>query len=478
MRADVGRFAAIVPRRYRAVGRSSFWPRRTARHRRFGQLTVGGSVAVVGHQASRRIRARRQPHGARRGRRGRREHTPGEAVGVSGWRRRWLYAMVGLAVVAVPVLATRSPTAAAVIPAPDIDAPALGQEAVDLEARMAVHLFAGQVLGDTFATAQKDPTQIVGTSGGGDSALWSGVYLAAESFRYAVAKRAVAVAHTGNVRHAAEAELAAAKARIDDLAFSAHRRISISGDWKATPCSADHVPTVGDANQSCGLADSQAGAAFRQCQPVGVPAYVQDQSPSRPAMIFGPIRWHEDGKDYYCEDGSSRDVYAGTTYGLLTAFDLVGPDDAVLRDRIRDDVISMTSYLVSHGWSVVRPHTTVSTSGSENFVFPLFVINPEPRLNMMTAARHVADVAGTPADQAQWDALYDTELALDGPQLPGEFELAIASPHNSYYNFNLNHLTALNTIRLAPNPVARDYLARQYAIIDAPTRDDIHAHYE
>ena len=60
--------------------------------------------------------------------------------------------------------------AAAVVPAPDIHAAPLGQEATQLEARMAVHLFAGQVLGDTFATAQKDPTQIVGTSGGGDSA--------------------------------------------------------------------------------------------------------------------------------------------------------------------------------------------------------------------------------------------------------------------------------------------------------------------
>src|SRR5439155_187934 len=132
--------------------------------------------------------------------------------------------------------------------------------------------------------------------------------------------------------------------------------------------------------------------------------------------------------DYFCEDGSSRDVYAGTTFGLLTAFDLVGPDDAVLRNRIRDDVISMTSYLVSHGWSVVRPHTTVSTSGSENFVFPLFVINPEPRqlaiehLTDWITYRNTSDQAVTNSTRCGVDLTCvgagDVDLHVETPQGP------------------------------------------------------------
>ena len=53
------------------------------------------------------------------------------------------------------------------------------------------------------------------------------------------------------------------------------------------------------------------------------------------------ITWrHGHGGRYYCETSPSRDTYAGLVFGLLTAFDMVGPDESVLRAQIRDDVLA------------------------------------------------------------------------------------------------------------------------------------------
>jgi hypothetical protein len=62
-----------------------------------------------------------------------------------------------------------------------------------------------------------------------------------------------------------------------------------------------------------------------------------------------------------------RDSYAGTLYGLMHAYDLVGADDAALREQIRGDVLVLAGRLVRYGWSFPRPLGNVrrpSTSGS------------------------------------------------------------------------------------------------------------------
>ena len=362
-----------------------------------------------------------------------------------------------------------------------LGAPALTDEAVDLEAKMVDHLWYGQVQGVTFDSPEQLPGHVVGLHEGGDSALWSGVYLAGESFRYAVAKRSLAEARGQPAVSDAQAELAAAKARVDTLVWSAHRRINISANWDPEPADPSRSPLDGGLG---GVVHGEAGAAFRECFPTGVPAWQQDQTPSPRSYTFGPMAWDDRGDPdgvisgtWYCDDASSRDVYAGTTFGLLEALDLVGPDDHQLQRLVGNDLMLMTDYLVRHGWSVVRPHTRVSTGGSENFVFPLFVINPEPRLNMTQAARHAAQVVGTAADQAKWEAVWHEELATQGPWLFPEALIAIEQP-DTYYNFNLNHLTFYNTIREEQDAATRDLIERAFSVIDATTRDDINAHFE
>src|SRR5205823_14892638 len=55
--------------------------------------------------------------------------------------------------------------------------------------------------------------------------------------------------------------------------------------------------------------------------------------------------------------------------------------------------------------------------------------------------------------------------------------IAIEQPE-TYYNFNLNHLTYYNTIREEHDQATKDLISRAFSIIDATTRDDFNAHFE
>jgi len=354
---------------------------------------------------------------------------------------------------------------------------ALIAEGLTLEARVPVHLLYGQMFGTSFATPDREPGQEVALSGKGDAGLWSGVYLAAESFRYAVARKHIA---DGDDVAAWQAQLDEAKARIDLMVAANHIRANIARNWASEPMDASRAPADGPEG---GVFHGEAGLLFRNCFPDSAQPWQQNFDPkTRHRQVFGPLAWDEpnpwNAKNFYCEDAASRDTHAGTFFGWLTAFDLVGPYDPDLRDLIRDDVLTVTGYIASHGWSIFHPYSRVQTSGSENFIFPLFAINPQPRIALAQAARHVADLAGDHVQQATWDAWYAEELATMGPNLATEYLLAIQSPHNSYYNFNLNHITNFSAIREEPVAAIRDYLKRTFAIIDATTRDDVNAHFE
>jgi len=361
----------------------------------------------------------------------------------------------------------------------DVD---LAAAAAALESLMDDHLWFGQVTGASYGDEAKTPGNVVGLHGTSDSALWTGVYLAGQAARLEVA------AATGD-----DAGASAALARIREISDGLHRNITISQYWTpATECDAETLPTlpgittkpsVDGPRESCGVtADGvttgEPGRLFRACFPEGFPMQAQDPD-TRPPMIFGPIPW-EDGQGWFCEDGTSRDQYAGVTFGLTAALDAIAgqPELADLAHQIASDLMAMTGYLVRHGWSVVYPHTRVHTGGSENFVFPLFVQVPTARLNMAVTARHAAHVAGTVEEQAFFDAVWHEEWAHFAGAQVGENLLAVQSPHNSYYVFNLAHLTSYDIMRYAPDAATRQLEKGYFAVIDETTRDDVNAHFE
>jgi hypothetical protein len=158
-----------------------------------------------------------------------------------------------------------------------------------LEEGIPDHLWYGQIFLDIrFATADRIPGQVVDIGPvAADSAIWSGHYLAAEAFRYAVARDKKANAKNYGQSVVWGHEMARAKQRVDLLAAGAHRNINISKNWKAQEL---YSPAF----------DGEAGMLFRNSFPAGVPTWQQNQGPNRDNRIFGPILWDDGTTMRHC----------------------------------------------------------------------------------------------------------------------------------------------------------------------------------
>jgi uncharacterized protein (TIGR03437 family) len=152
----------------------------------------------------------------------------------------------------------------------------------------------GTILEPTYASATSN--QIVDYTDCGDSALWTGAYLAAEAFRYNVTQSADAL---NNVRIA----LAGLKALID-----------VTGDNRLARCMA--------------MANSPYAAS------------ISSQESSNRIKQNPPWIW---------VDNTSRDQVVGAFFGLGAAFDLV--NDAAVRSGISDVATRLLGFIAGHQWS-------------------------------------------------------------------------------------------------------------------------------
>ena len=152
----------------------------------------------------------------------------------------------------------------------------------------------GTLLDPIFASPTSD--QIIGYTRCGDSALWTGAYLAAESFRYNVTRSADALQ---NVRSA----LAGLKALTD-----------VTGDDRLARCV---VPA--NSPYAAGIASEEAANGIRQ----------------NPPWIW--------------VDNTSRDQVVGAFFGLGAAFDLV--DDPAVKTGASDLLTRLIGFVSGHQWS-------------------------------------------------------------------------------------------------------------------------------
>ena len=152
----------------------------------------------------------------------------------------------------------------------------------------------GTLLDPIFASPTSD--QIIGYTRCGDSALWTGAYLAAESFRYNVTRSADALQ---NVRSA----LAGLKALTD-----------VTGDDRLARCT---VPA--NSPYAAGIASEEAGNGIHQ----------------NPPWIW--------------VDNTSRDQVVGAFFGLGAAFDLV--DDPAVKTGASDLLTRLIGFVSGHQWS-------------------------------------------------------------------------------------------------------------------------------
>jgi uncharacterized protein (TIGR03437 family) len=156
------------------------------------------------------------------------------------------------------------------------------------------HMPFGTLLDPIFASPTSD--QIIGYTRCGDSALWTGAYLAAESFRYNVTRSADALQ---NVRSA----LAGLKALTD-----------VTGDDRLARCI---VPA--NSPYAAAIASEEAGNGIHQ----------------NPPWIW--------------VDNTSRDQAVGAFFGLGAAFDLV--DDPAVKTGASDLLTRLIGFVSGHQWS-------------------------------------------------------------------------------------------------------------------------------
>ena len=186
------------------------------------------------------------------------------------------------------------------------------------------HLPYNTILDPVFASPASD--QIVSYSRCGDSAIWSGHYLAAEAFRYSVTHSADAVANA--------------------------RRV-LSGIQ--------------------GLLDVTGNNVLARC-------LIPDDSPYR-----GDLQSEEAPNGIYRSapgntwvGNTSRDQYSGVMFGLGVAFDLF--DDPAMKSTIAATVTRMVDFLRGKGWLVALPNGAITTT---------FLIRPDQQLAFLQLARHV-----------------------------------------------------------------------------------------
>ncbi|HYK18355.1 MAG TPA: hypothetical protein VEV37_10055 [Bryobacteraceae bacterium] len=196
------------------------------------------------------------------------------------------------------------------------------------------HMPFGTVVDPIFASSYSDT--IVGYTRCGDSAIWTGHYLAAESFRYAVTADSVALT---NVR----AALAGLKSLVDVTGTDVLARCLV-------PMSSPFAAGINSEESANGI--------------------------------------HASGQNFWAGN-TSRDQYLGVFFGLGVAYSFVNQAD--VRTNVQALATRMLDFLTAHAWSVVMPDGTVSTT---------FVIRPEEQLALMQVGKQVNPSAFVSAYQS------------------------------------------------------------------------------
>jgi hypothetical protein len=190
------------------------------------------------------------------------------------------------------------------------------------------HLPFGTILDPIFVAANSHV--IAGYTRCGDSAIWTGHYLAAEAFRYKVTGSAEALAN-------AQGALTGLELLTD-----------VTGTNLLARCA---VPQ--QSSYLTGIAQEEAANGV----------YGGSSAAGAPYMWIGH---------------TSRDEYIGVFFGLGIAYDMIG--DAATRTRIAALITRLLSALLAHAWTVVMPDLSISTT---------FVVRPDQQLSMLQIGQHV-----------------------------------------------------------------------------------------
>ena len=276
------------------------------------------------------------------------------------------------------------------------------------------HMPYGTLADPGFATS--DPTSpdyftIVTYNRTGDGAIWTGHYLAAESVRYATTADAGALAN-------ATAALDGIQSLVDVTSPAAPDLLARS--W--VPQSSPYLPKIQTDEGHNGLYPSTYG-----------------------------------GQAVYWIGNTTRDQYSGVFFGLSVAFEHVPP----LRDRAAALVTRMLDYLIAHGWNVVMPNGSASTT---------FLGRPDQQLALLQIGRQV--------NTARYATLYASFRAANAATAGLPIAAECQDPHGSYFKFNLDYINLFSLVRLEePTSPFRQQYAAIYRTLRQCTQSHKNAHF-
>jgi uncharacterized protein (TIGR03437 family) len=258
----------------------------------------------------------------------------------------------------------------------------------------ATHVPYGTVLDPIFSGATSN--QIIGYTRCGDSAIWTGHYLAAEAFRYQVTQSPDAL---NNVNQA----IAGIKSLLDVTGTNLLARCLV-------PLSSPYAADIQSQEAANGIyTNSSAG--------------------------------------YFWVGNTSRDQYMGVIFGLGVAYDMV--NDAGAQSSISQIATRLIGFLEGHGWSVLMPDGSASTT---------FLIRPDEILTLLQVGQHV--------NSSAFSTDYDVDRVLLAAGVLAPIAVDVSSD-SSYFKFNLDYISFYNLIRLESSPAKSIYQAAYDVLRDA-----------
>lgn len=263
--------------------------------------------------------------------------------------------------------------------------------------------------------ASSDPgspgyADIVGYTRAGDSAIWTGHYLAAEAFRYRVSGSPDALS------------------AVWTALWGIRSLLDVTGTDVLARCI---VPV-----------DSPYAAAIQQHE-------------SGHGIFFGTL----EDRSYFWIGNTSRDQYSGVMFGLGVAHDLI--DDADVRAFIRDVVTRILRYLHRHGWNVIMPDGSISTT---------FLHRPDQRLSVLQVGRRINP------EKFEW--IYSWYRSVYASLVSSPILFDNVDEHGHYFKFNLNYINLYNLVRLEESESPyRAFYVTAYDALRRRTEEHGNAHF-
>jgi hypothetical protein len=281
--------------------------------------------------------------------------------------------------------------------------PALAAEAdaVSLTATIrARHMPYGAILDPIFVSP--DTEEMLTYTRCGDSALWTGHFLAAESFRYKVTKSPEA---------------------LDNIMTALHG-----------------IRTLIDVTGT----DLLARCAFPENSPWAADFISQESHHGARTGIV-------DGEKWIWIGNTSRDQYLGVFFGLTAAWDMV--DDPRVREAVPWLAVRMLRKVQGDAW-LVRDPGGISTT---------FLGRADQRLMMLKLGRRV--------DPDHFTNNYRIQANLVSAESIVSVGIDAISPYDSYFKFNLDHITYYGLLTSGDNSWIRVNYEAAWGLLRRTTKN-------